>query len=111
MRRTLGQVINRRFSQGTAINRTKTESATCPFQATATVSNSNSVSSDNNASRSKLLPESETNLEDAKPYSEMPSPPGLPFIGTVPEYIWNGGGKYLHEYVNKRHAELGPIYK
>lgn len=48
---------------------------------------------------------------NAKPYSEVPKPKGLPFVGTVLHYILNGGGKYLHEYVHKRHQQLGPILK
>jgi len=48
---------------------------------------------------------------NSKPYSAVPKPKGFPFFGTVLHYIWNGGGKYLHEYVQKRHEELGPIYK
>ena len=52
-----------------------------------------------------------SNTQFVKPYSEVPSPKGLPLIGTVLDYIKSGGGKNLHEYVRKRHSELGPIYK
>lgn len=41
----------------------------------------------------------------------VPSPKSLPFFGTLLSLIKAGGGPQLHKYVNKRHKELGPIYK
>lgn len=46
-----------------------------------------------------------------KSFEEIPTPKGLPLIGTYWEYIRNGGGKNLHNITLKRHQELGPIYK
>lgn len=42
---------------------------------------------------------------------EPPEPKGLPVFGTIFELLTTGGAKTLHEYVDRRHKELGPIYK
>lgn len=42
---------------------------------------------------------------------EPPEPRGLPLVGTILSLLMAGGGKKLHEYVDKRHRELGPIYR
>lgn len=42
---------------------------------------------------------------------EPPEPQGLPVIGTLLSFILAGGPKKLHEYVDKRHRELGPVYR
>lgn len=41
----------------------------------------------------------------------VPSPKSLPVFGTLLSLIKEGGGPQLHRYVNKRHQELGPIYR
>ncbi|EEB14725.1 cytochrome P450, putative [Pediculus humanus corporis] len=41
----------------------------------------------------------------------IPSPKSLPFIGTTLSILANGGPSKLHLYVDKRHKELGPIYR
>ncbi|XP_032686386.1 cytochrome P450 315a1, mitochondrial [Odontomachus brunneus] len=51
-----------------------------------------------------------TNLAHAT-RREPPEPRGLPFIGTTLSLLMAGGGKRLHEYVDKRHRQLGPIYR
>ncbi|KDR16797.1 cytochrome P450 315a1, mitochondrial [Zootermopsis nevadensis] len=43
--------------------------------------------------------------------AEMPSPRGLPFIGTVLDIFAAGGTSRLHEYVDARHRQLGPVYR
>lgn len=43
--------------------------------------------------------------------SEMPSPRGLPVIGTMLDLITAGGAPRLHEYVDARHRQLGPVYR
>ncbi|XP_014488961.1 PREDICTED: cytochrome P450 315a1, mitochondrial [Dinoponera quadriceps] len=40
-----------------------------------------------------------------------PEPRGLPLIGTMLSLLIAGGGKKLHEYVDKRHRQLGPVYR
>lgn len=42
---------------------------------------------------------------------EPPEPRGLPFFGTLLSLISAGGAQKLHEYVDKRHRELGPVYR
>lgn len=44
-------------------------------------------------------------------FSEMPSPRGLPFIGTAFSLILAGGYTRLHEYIDRNHKELGPVFK
>ncbi|XP_015522295.2 cytochrome P450 315a1, mitochondrial isoform X1 [Neodiprion lecontei] len=42
---------------------------------------------------------------------EMPEPRGLPLVGTTFSLIRAGGATKLHEYVDQRHKELGPVYR
>ncbi|XP_069672926.1 cytochrome P450 315a1, mitochondrial [Periplaneta americana] len=42
---------------------------------------------------------------------EMPSPRGLPVVGTMLDLIAAGSSPHLHEYVDARHRQLGPVYK
>ncbi|XP_003704053.2 cytochrome P450 family protein sad isoform X1 [Megachile rotundata] len=42
---------------------------------------------------------------------EAPEPWGLPVFGTLFEFLFFGGPKKQHEYVDKRHRELGPVYR
>lgn len=41
----------------------------------------------------------------------MPSPRGLPIIGTTLSLILAGGYTRLHEYIDRKHQELGPIFR
>jgi len=43
--------------------------------------------------------------------AEIPTPRALPFIGTTADLIAAGGAPKLHEYVDARHRQLGPIYR
>jgi ecdysteroid 2-hydroxylase len=45
------------------------------------------------------------------PATEIPSPRSLPIIGTTLDLIAAGGASRLHEYVDARHRQLGPIYR
>ncbi|XP_011647591.1 cytochrome P450 315a1, mitochondrial, partial [Pogonomyrmex barbatus] len=36
---------------------------------------------------------------------------GIPFFGTMLSLIMEGGAQKLHEYVDKRHRELGPVFR
>ncbi|KAK2581866.1 hypothetical protein KPH14_002329 [Odynerus spinipes] len=44
-------------------------------------------------------------------FPQPPEPRGLPVFGTVFQFLAAGGAKKLHEYVDRRHKELGPIYR
>lgn len=44
-------------------------------------------------------------------FTKMPTPRGLPLIGTALSLISAGGYTQLHEYVDRKHKELGPIFK
>lgn len=44
-------------------------------------------------------------------FREMPSPRGFPILGTAFSLIMAGGYTKLHEYIDKRHKELGPVFK
>ena len=45
------------------------------------------------------------------PYEAVPSPKGLPLVGTLFNLIASGGAPYMHLYCDRRHNQLGPIYK
>ncbi|CAG7728061.1 unnamed protein product [Allacma fusca] len=49
--------------------------------------------------------------ESCQPFSSVPSPPGLPLVGCLFDFIKSGGGSQLHEHSRQRHCQLGPIYK
>ncbi|XP_031844272.1 cytochrome P450 family protein sad [Nomia melanderi] len=40
-----------------------------------------------------------------------PEPRGLPLFGTLFSFLLAGGAKRQHEYVDRRHGELGPVYR
>ncbi|XP_017887309.1 cytochrome P450 315a1, mitochondrial [Ceratina calcarata] len=42
---------------------------------------------------------------------EAPEPRGIPVFGTLLSFILSGGPKRQHEYVDRRHRELGPVYR
>ncbi|XP_071558430.1 cytochrome P450 315a1, mitochondrial [Temnothorax nylanderi] len=42
---------------------------------------------------------------------DPPEPRGLPLFGTILSLISAGGAEKLHEYVDKRHRELGPVFR
>ncbi|KAF2898975.1 hypothetical protein ILUMI_07202 [Ignelater luminosus] len=43
-------------------------------------------------------------------YQNIPSPKGLPVIGTSLAIIAAGGAPHLHIYADRRHKQLGPIF-
>lgn len=43
--------------------------------------------------------------------SEIPQPRGLPLIGTTLALIYEGSGPKLHEYIDKRHKQLGAVFR
>ncbi|XP_076653765.1 cytochrome P450 family protein sad isoform X1 [Halictus rubicundus] len=42
---------------------------------------------------------------------EAPEPRGLPLFGTFFSFLLAGGAKRQHEYVDRRHKQLGPVYR
>lgn len=42
---------------------------------------------------------------------EAPEPRGIPVFGTLLSFVFSGGPKRQHEYVDRRHKELGSIYR
>lgn len=47
----------------------------------------------------------------AQPFSALPRPKGLPVLGTALDVLRAGGATKIHEYCDRRHRELGPIYR
>ena len=47
----------------------------------------------------------------ALPLDDMPAPRGLPLVGTSLSLLWAGSAPKLHLYVDKRHKDLGPIFR
>ncbi|CAG9831253.1 unnamed protein product [Diabrotica balteata] len=50
-------------------------------------------------------------LYSIKSFGEIPMPRGLPLVGTTFSLLATGGPKKLHKYMDRRHKELGPIFK
>ncbi|KAK7081225.1 hypothetical protein SK128_013556 [Halocaridina rubra] len=46
-----------------------------------------------------------------KSYKQLPSAKGVPLLGTLPEFLAQGGVENLHKYITKRHQELGGIFR
>ncbi|OQV21685.1 Sterol 26-hydroxylase, mitochondrial [Hypsibius exemplaris] len=46
-----------------------------------------------------------------RPYEEIPQPRGWPIVGTWIEAICNGVVTRIHEYIDMRYRQLGPIYR
>ncbi|KAH6934046.1 hypothetical protein HPB50_019788 [Hyalomma asiaticum] len=46
-----------------------------------------------------------------KPFASLPRPQGLPVLGTALDVLRAGGAPKIHEYCDRRHRELGPIYR
>ncbi|XP_022901750.1 cytochrome P450 315a1, mitochondrial [Onthophagus taurus] len=42
---------------------------------------------------------------------DIPSPKSLPIFGTTLSFLMSGSGRKLHEYIDKRHHQLGSIFK
>ncbi|KPM05989.1 cytochrome P450-like protein 15 [Sarcoptes scabiei] len=49
--------------------------------------------------------------ETIRSFKEIPSPQGLPIFGTLFDLIKAGGAEYVHQYCDKRHRMLGPIFR
>ncbi|KAJ8960832.1 hypothetical protein NQ318_020128 [Aromia moschata] len=44
-------------------------------------------------------------------FRDIPTPKRLPVVGTALSLLAAGGASKLHEYVDKRHRQLGPIFR
>lgn len=53
----------------------------------------------------------EENHRPIKQYDEIPAPKGLPILGTTIDLIKSGGAAHIHEYADRRHKEMGPIFR
>ena len=79
---------------------TRQESAGCPFH--------------HPVSRQSSVTEMKRRIVSSQyclPFEQIPSPSGLPIVGTLLDFIRAGGSGYLHQYCDKRHQMLGPIYR
>ncbi|XP_015435772.1 PREDICTED: cytochrome P450 315a1, mitochondrial [Dufourea novaeangliae] len=50
-------------------------------------------------------------IETESILQSAPEPRGLPLFGTLFSFLLAGGAKRQHEYVDRRHKELGPVYR
>ncbi|KAJ0176555.1 hypothetical protein K1T71_007734 [Dendrolimus kikuchii] len=53
---------------------------------------------------------SKTILAAQNTIEDMPHPKELPLVGTKLDFYMFGGGTNLHEYINSRHKQLGPVF-
>lgn len=81
-------------------------SAKCPFSRQSFSVNGCPVMSETTSTMTESLPKT-----DLLPYEAIPTPKGLPLIGTLFDLIKSGGAEYVHQYCDRRHQQLGPIYK
>lgn len=63
------------------------------------------------ASRSPPTMAIEERTAMTRSYEDIPTPKGLPIIGTFLDIVKSGGAPYIHEYCDNRHKMLGPIYR
>lgn len=101
------------FFDGKRYSQTRSASnnndATCPMAKRNTVNQNVAMARD----RVKTVkPRSGDLAEDfALAKREPPEPRGLPLVGTTLFFLAAGGAYKLHEYVDKRHQQLGPVYR
>ncbi|XP_066258725.1 cytochrome P450 315a1, mitochondrial-like isoform X2 [Euwallacea similis] len=53
----------------------------------------------------------EYSISSMKNFADIPSARGLPLIGTTLSLLMAGSAPKLHKYIDKRHKQLGPIFK
>jgi len=46
-----------------------------------------------------------------KPYNEIPGPKGLPFVGTLFDYVRDKGHTRIHQFQQERAQQYGEIYR
>lgn len=46
-----------------------------------------------------------------KPYEAIPTAKALPLVGTTLSIVRHGGAAKMHEYIDMRHRQLGPIFR
>ncbi|XP_013779180.1 cytochrome P450 315a1, mitochondrial-like [Limulus polyphemus] len=49
--------------------------------------------------------------DSSNPYDSIPSPKGFPLFGTIFSIFFRGGAPKIHEYCDRRHNELGRVYR
>ncbi|XP_063902943.1 cytochrome P450 315a1, mitochondrial [Zophobas morio] len=59
----------------------------------------------------KRLKSSAVSANTVLDYQDIPSPKGLPLVGTTLDLIAEGSTQQLHRYIDKRHKQLGPIFR
>lgn len=92
--------IERSLSTAAAAAATTTGTASCPFQAAIGLN-----------APTKMAKVSNLSKQIGMPYEQIPTPSGIPIIGTLIDLFKAGGFGRLHLYCDRRHQVLGPIYK
>ncbi|XP_049873126.1 cytochrome P450 315a1, mitochondrial [Pectinophora gossypiella] len=59
----------------------------------------------------KFLRRSSTVVENTLFIEDIPHPTSLPVLGTKLNFLFTGSGARLHEYIDRRHKKLGPIFR
>lgn len=67
--------------------------------------------SQNATKRSALLSRTFARDFSTSARKKPPEPQGVPLLGTMLSLMMAGGAQKLHEYVDRRHRELGPIFR
>lgn len=65
-----------------------------------------------NHTKKRLLASSNTkNIIEIESKKDIPIVKGLPIIGSTFSILAAGGGRKLHEYINKRHQQYGSVFR
>lgn len=65
-----------------------------------------------NTTKKRLM--STLNIKDIKTNNlkkDIPTVKGMPLVGTIFSILFAGGGRKLHEYIDKRHEQYGSVFK
>ena len=99
----------------------KTHTASCPFAeksqsfqpANSSACPFSGALKQQQHDRKRSPPQLDVTREESTglPFDQIPTPPSLPIVGTLFDLILAGGAEYVHQYCDKRHKTLGPIYR
>ncbi|KAH8041663.1 hypothetical protein HPB51_017465 [Rhipicephalus microplus] len=108
----LARRLVRQAAAGVSRRARSSEAAGCPFHRALEQTAHRSVGADQWSGRAEPSPMvTEKTSSARKPFSSLPRPKGLPVLGTTLDVLRAGGAPKIHEYCDRRHRELGPIYR
>jgi len=64
-----------------------------------------------NSTKIRFMSTNLKNIIRTEPKKEVPIVKGLPVFGTIFSILAAGGGRKLHEYIDKRHQQYGSVFR